>query len=305
MRSLWAVPVAAALAAVGVFVVRGSDSGTFPDVHAPATVVTTPPRPPSTAPVDLTGVSIPGVIGTTTTAPVRSIGTAHLAGLVKGPQGRVGGAVVRLEHLVGDTVTTDVTAGPDGRYDAPNIAGGRYRVRAFLPPSYAQTDPQVFFLADGELRGLDLSVKSFSGLAVASAMAPDPPVVDDPATFVVRVANRIVDSGGVVRVRRVPNATVQLTGADGRSVSGASTAVTNGNGDATFTLVCLAPGVSGVQVQIQATANDQPQPASFTTPACVARPAPPTTPAAPSAPPPASGSSPPPSSTGPPASAPN
>jgi hypothetical protein len=306
MRLLWAIPLAAALGVLGVIIVRGSDSGTFPDVHAPQPVATTT-APPSTAPADLTGVSIPGVEGTTTTAPVRVLGTAHLTGVVKGPQGPVAGAIVRLEHLVGDTVTTDVTAGPDGRYDAANIAGGRYRVRAFLPPRYAQTDPQVFFLADGEVRGLDLSVKSFSGLAVASATAPDPPALGNPATFVVRVANRVVDDQGIVRVLRVANATVQLTEADGWSVTSPPTAATNRNGDASFTLVCTIPGASVIQAQIQATADAQPQAASFTTPACVGPPPPPTTAAASSAPPPASGSSPPPGSPppSPPAPAPN
>jgi hypothetical protein len=188
----------------------------------------------------------------------------------------VPGAVVRLEHLVGDTVTTDVKAGPDGHYDAPNIAGGRYRVRAFLPPTYAQTDPQVFFLNDGELRGLDLTVRSFAGLAVASATAPNPPLHGGLATFVVRVANRVVDSNGVVRVRRVPNAIVTLTGADGWTATDSATATTNGNGDATFTLLCQTAGASHIEAQIQATANDQPQPASFTTPTCV-EPPPPTT----------------------------
>ena len=302
MRRVWAIPLAAVLGVLGLFVVRGSDSGAFPDIHAPPTVVTTP-EPPSTAPVDLTGVSIPGVDGTTTTAPVRSAGTAHLAGVVKGPQGTVPSAVVRLEHLVGDTVTTDVVAGPDGRYDAPNIAGGRYRVRAFLPPRYAQTDPLVFFLGDGELRGLDLIVKSFSGLAVASATAPNPPVVGAPATFVIRVANRAVDNEGIVRVQRVPNATVQLTGADGWSVAD-PTAVTNSNGDAAFTLVCTTPGANDIEAQVQASGATQPQTASFNTPDCVGPPAPPppTAPAS-SAPPPASGSSPPPASP-PPASPP-
>jgi hypothetical protein len=299
MRLVWAIPLAVAVAVLGVFVVRGSDSGNFPKVHAPANATTTVPPPP-TAPVDLTGVSIPGVVGTTTTVPVRATGTAHLAGLVKGPDGPVPGAVVRLEHLAGTTVTTDVTAGPDGRYDAPNIAGGRYRVRAFLAPTYAQTDSQVFFLADGEQRGLDLTVRGFSGLAVASATAPDPPVHGDPTAFVVRVANRAVDSNGVVRVRRVANAIVTITGSDGYSPAGSASATTNSNGDATFTVVCQAAGASNIQVQIQATANDQPQPASFTIPTCVEPPPPTTTTTAPAA----LGSSPPASSPAP-SSAPN
>jgi hypothetical protein len=275
MRFFWAIPLAVAVLVVGVFVIRGSDSGNFPNIHAPTNVSTTQPPPPSTEPADLTSISIPGVAGTTTTAPVRATGTAHLAGLVKGPDGPVPGAVVRIEHLVGDTVTTDVTAGPDGRYDAPNIAGGRYRVRAFLAPTYAQTDPQVFFLADGEMRGLDLTVKGFAGLAVASAIAPNPPVHGSPAAFVIRVANRAVDSNGVVRVRRVANATVTLTGSDGFSPVDTATATTNSNGDATFTLVCQVPGASNIQAQIQATADDQPQPASFTIPTCIEQPPPP------------------------------
>ncbi|HEX2382605.1 MAG TPA: carboxypeptidase-like regulatory domain-containing protein [Acidimicrobiales bacterium] len=286
-----AIPVAVPLIAIGVFVVRGSDTGTFPDIHAPQTGGTTTVPPPPTAPVDLTGISIPGVAGTTTTAPVRSLGTAHLAGLVSGPDGPVAGAVVRLEHLVGDAVTTDVVAGPDGHYDAPNIAGGRYRVRAFLAPTFAQAEPEVFFLNDGDLRGLDLSVRSYGGLALASATAPDPPVRDDPATFVVRVANRTVDSGGIVRVRPVPDASVQVIGATGWSVSGPAAAVTDANGDVSFTLVCTTPGANQVQVQVQRTAADAPQPAALTTPTCIDRPPPPTTPAGPSSAPPSSGSS--------------
>jgi len=294
-----AIPVAVPLIAIGVFVVRGSHTGTFPDIRAPQSAATTTP-PPSTAPVDLTGVSIPGVDGTTTTAAVRSIGSAHLAGVVKGPNGALPGAVVRLEHLVGDAVTTDVVSGPDGHYDAPNIAGGRYRVHAFLPPTYARADPEVFFLKDGELRGLDLPVRAYGGLALASAMAPDPPVRDDPTTFVARVANRTVDSGGVVRVRPVANATVQVVSATGFVLSGPGAALTDGSGDAAFTLVCITPGANQVQLQVQATTADAPQSATLTTPTCIDR-APPTTPVPPSSG--SSGSST--SSSSPPASPPN
>ena len=66
---------------IGVFVVRGSRHGTFPDIHAPQTSGTTTPPPAPTAPADLTGVSIPGVDGTTTTGPGSLDRTAHLAGV--------------------------------------------------------------------------------------------------------------------------------------------------------------------------------------------------------------------------------
>ena len=99
------------------------------------------------------------------------------------------------QHIAGggDPVTTDVAGlDPTATTRSPTSPGGRYRVpRAFLPPTLAQTDPEVFFLADGELRGLDLSVESFSGLTVTESTAPDPPLLNNPATFVVRVANRV------------------------------------------------------------------------------------------------------------------
>jgi hypothetical protein len=266
---LAAVMVAVPLAVIAVFVVRGADTGTFPHIEAPKNASALPPTTPSTAPIDLTAVSLVGVDGTTTTTPVRSLGTAHVSGFVKGPDGPVPGATVRFEHLAGPAVRTDVTSGPDGHYDAPNMAGGRYRVRAFLAPSLAQTDPVVFFLTDGELRGLDLTVDSFTPFAVNSAMAPDPPLRDQQATFVVRVGARSVDGDGIVRVQPVANAIVDLTGTQGWSVSTAASAVTDAGGDATFTLVCRNAGTNQVQVQVRPTVNDLPQPATLTTPACV------------------------------------
>jgi hypothetical protein len=261
------LPIAVPLLVLAFFMVRGARTGDFPHVKAPkATSATAPPS--TTAPVDLTGVSIAGVDGTTTTTLVRATGTAHLSGAVNGPQGPVPGATVRLEHLAGGSVPIDVTSGPDGRYDAPNIAGGRYRVRAFLAPTFAQTDPQVFFLADGELRGLDLSVASFSGLDVSSAIAPDPPTRNQPATFVVRVANRSVDTGGIARAQPVVNASVVFVGGPDWSAGGSPNQFTDTNGDATFLVECHTPGATGVQVQVRPTINDPPQPITLTTSAC-------------------------------------
>jgi hypothetical protein len=270
MRPVVAGLVVVPLVVVGVLVFRGADTGKFPHVRAPANASTTP-LPPPTAPVDLTAISLPGVDGTTTTAPVRATGGAHLSGVVKGPQGPVPGATVRLEHLVGGSApaTTDVASGPDGHYELANIAGGRYRVRAFLAPALAQTGPEVFFLADGELRGLDLRVESFSGLTVTASTAPDPPLLDNPATFVVRVATRVVDTRGIVRVQPIVNATVDLTGTAGWSVNGPASGVTGSDGDATFTIVCRKAGASGVGLQVRPTAADQPQPDTLATPVCV------------------------------------
>jgi hypothetical protein len=269
LRFLIAIP----LLVVGVLVVRGSRTGKFPEIKRSAAQGATSSTPPPTAPSDLTAVSLVGVGGTTTTTPIRSIGTAHLSGTVtttQGPTpGPVAGAIVRLEHLAGPPVTRDVVAGPDGHYDAPNIAGGRYRVRAFLAPNFAQTDPPVFFLTDGEQRTADLSMENFDGFTVTSAAAPDPPALNQPATLAVRVATRRVDGNGIVRVQAVPNAIVDLTGVTGWSVTGPPSATTNASGDTSFTLVCRTPGTTQVQIAVRANTADLPHPATMTTSACV------------------------------------
>jgi hypothetical protein len=192
-----------------------------------------------------------------------------MSGSVSGPQGPVPGATVRVEHLVDDDPPPiDILTGPDGRWDLPNIAGGRYRVRSFLAPSFAQTQPEIFFLADGEQRGLDLIVESFAGVSLSAAVAPDPPHLNQPFTFVVRVARKTVDAGGVVRSQPVVNAGVVLTGTQGWSVRGSSSVFTDANGDAAFTLDCRATGASQLQVAVRPTPTDQPQAATLTVSAC-------------------------------------
>ena len=263
-----AVPIALPLLVLSIFVLKGCNTASVPLLHPPPGV-TLPPAAATSAPADLTGVQLAGVEGTTTPASVRATGTAHLSGAVNGPQGPVPGATVRVDHLVDDNPPPiDVPTGPDGRWDLPNIAGGRYRIRSFLPPSLAQTQPEIFFLTDGEQRTLDLTVESFSAVSVAAAIAPDPPQLNQPLTLVVRVARKTVDAGGIVQSQPIVNAGVVLTSTPGWSVRGSSSSVTNGNGDAGFTLECRSSGAAQVQVAVRPTPVDPPQPATLSVTAC-------------------------------------
>src|SRR5581483_3629048 len=158
----------------------------------------------------------------------------------------------------------DVAAGTDGRYDVAGIAGGRYRVRAFLPPLYAQTEPAIFFLADGEQRTVDLTVQAFSGLAVTSAIAPDPPQLREPSSLVVRVARQTVDGDGIVRDQPIANAVVALTSMPGWEVSGPSSAFTTPTGDATFQVACRTPGANQFGLQVRENAAAVPVPETVT-----------------------------------------
>jgi hypothetical protein len=200
---------------------------------------------------------------------VRSSGTAHLTGSVSGPEGPVPGATVRVDHLVRGAGPIDVVTGEDGRWDLPNIAGGRYRVRAFLPPTLAQVEPQIFFLEDGTQQNFDLTMDSFTTLGVTAAFSPDPPTLNKPFTFVVRVARRSVDGDGVVHGEPIPNASVTLTGTQGFAANGQGTSATDANGDATFSLQCKSAGATQIQVGVRVLPTDAPQISTLQVSACV------------------------------------
>lgn len=232
---------------------------------------------PSTSVVDRSGIALAGVAGETTTT-IRETGTARITGSVRGPSGLVPGATVRIERLVaGRELRRDVVTGEDGRFLLEGVPGGRYRVRAFLAPSLAQTAPEVRFLADGDEHTFELVVESHGGVAVLADVAPDQPMLDAPVNLVVRVLDRTVDADGIVRSVGVPGLAVELSGlgrwnlrqdrASTTSTSSSTsslvattttttspptqtTARTDAGGQARFELRCDQPGSPGLVLQV-------------------------------------------------------
>lgn len=217
------------------------------------------PRPPGTAPSqsttttpDNTGVVLQGVPGRTTIpGVVFRPGHASMSGTVVGPNGSTGGATVEVQRLVGDaTATMRVTAGPDGRWSVPAVLGGRYRVRAWRAPDQTMASPTIFFLGGSENRSVNLSLQSFSGPVVTSAVAPNPPVVSQPANLVVDLSNRSVDANGIGRSNPAPGATLQLSGSGAWQIAGPNTATTDGAGQATWQLTCQSSGSQPLSVSV-------------------------------------------------------
>lgn len=251
------------------------------------------PRPdPSvtTTLVDRSGIALLGVTGKTTTTIVTT-GTASVVGAVQGPSGLVVGATVRIERLVaGQVIRNDVVTGPDGRYALVGVPGGRYRVRAFLPPSLAQVTPEVQFLSDKTEHTIDLTLKQMSGLVVRSDAAPEPPLLHRPVNVVASVSNRTVGADGVVRSTPVAGITVDLMGLgrwvlrnDGSSPEEDDTSTTTGvtleptttttirnnrtssisartdsSGQVTFGLRCESTGSPGLSLRVPVTVTGPP-----------------------------------------------
>jgi hypothetical protein len=191
---------------------------------------------------DLEKVQLPGVGGTTTTAPVAvGPGPATIVGRVDGPDGPVGGALVQLERLVGDRVASiRVPTAADGSWNAQRVLGGRYRIRAWLAPELGMTEAALTFVETTKQATVVLKLERFGQSAIDVAVAPNPPVVDEPVNLAVRVRSRKVDTNGVVR--DVPAAGVVVTLSGAGSWTGDDTAVAGADGVALFELVCTKKG---------------------------------------------------------------
>ena len=239
---------AVSMVAVGALALAGCTKGAVDELPAPPT---TGPTTSSTARPDLSGVELAGVPGTTTTTVPVGPGEATLQGIVTGPDGAVPGATVLIERLVGDGVgAAMVPTGPDGRWSAPQILGGRYRVRAWRAPDLALTSPASFFLESKETRDLEVKVQAFSGVVVTSAMAPSPPVIDETARLVVRTYTRSVDEQGIVRNEPVPSVQLELTGSGQWRVETANPAVADETGRADWLVRCLSLGSHSLGVRV-------------------------------------------------------
>src|SRR5204863_139003 len=154
-------------------------------------------------------------------------------------------ATIHVERLVGDAVgSVDIQSDPAGHYHMQGVLGGRYRLRAFVPHpvDLAQTQPAIFFVADNEAHPLNLQVTLFTGVAVTSAIAPNPPVNGDQSQLVVQVSLQSVDPTGVVPGQAVPGAKVELFGTGDWQLLTDNPATTDGAGRVAFLVRCRTSG---------------------------------------------------------------
>jgi hypothetical protein len=250
LRFVVGAPAAVMFVVFVSFLVRGWSSADVPNLHAPPGSASAPPETTPTTGPNLAAVQLAAVDGTTTRPAAPTSGTAHLSGSVNAPEGFVPGATVRAERVLdtGDLQRFDAVAGPDGHWDLPNIPGGRYRVRAFLAPQLAQTEAELFFLADGEQRTVDLTVERFDSSSIAVGVAPDPPVAGQPVNVVVQVAVRTVDADGVVHATPTPGIIVSIASPGSWTLRSPAQSNTGADGQVTFEMVCRSAGPNQLQI---------------------------------------------------------
>ena len=228
--------------AIALVLLAACSSGdAFSSLPTPKTVVTDPTT--STSEVDYTGVPLAPVAGATTTTIALGPGPLTIVGRVEGPEGIIGDAIVQIERVVGGAVaTTRVPTAADGTWNVEKVLGGRYRIRAWRAPDLATLKPEIVFLESGRERAVSLKLDAVGGMRVDAAIAPDPPIINEPSNLKVRVAERSVDTDGVVRDAPQAGEFVTLGGSGDWAVGSPNPSTTGGDGSTIFRLTCEDDG---------------------------------------------------------------
>ncbi len=196
--------------------------------------------------------------------PVRG-GTSSVSGTVTGPDGGVGGAIVLIERFVGvQSGSIQVSADGAGRFSAPGLLGGRYRVRAWLQPALTAVESATGFVAEGDNLNLPVVVERHDALTLQVASAVGSISVGVPARVNALITQQSVDSNGIVRDTPVPGVSLQLVGSAGLGIQPPNPAVTDAAGRASWSVVCPSPGTYAVTVN----STTPPAAAATTLPPC-------------------------------------
>ena len=225
-----------------------------------------------TRPLDSHTVSLPALDGTTPTSTIAfGVGSVNLTGTVKGPDGAVEGATVRVERIVGDqTAQTTVQTDALGAWKLVGVSGGIVRIQAYRAPDLALPSSQVVF-ARGDTK-VDLTLERYDGTSLQWALAPSQPVAGRSVNLVVQVAVKRVDPDGFVRVAPLAGIGVTLVPLGALQPLTVESPVTDADGRVSFRLTCTAAGSSQVRLQLATgeESNIAPQP-------CAPPPTPPST----------------------------
>jgi hypothetical protein len=215
----------------------------------PISVPPTMPLPPGYDQGDTRNVVLRPAVGQPRSGPpVTSVpmtgGSSRLTGIVRGPDGPVPGATVRIERFVADQVgRLDVTAAGDGTFAVTGLPGGRYRVRGWLRPFLTSTESAVTFLAavsgDGSV---ELGLQRHNAMTMQTSVGVRAWQVGQQAGVSVLLTQEYVDDDGIARNGGVAGSTITLSVPAGLALLSDATTETGGDGYARFGLECSAPG---------------------------------------------------------------
>lgn len=203
---------------------------------------------------DLRSAPLPAVSAAREPVPAVQMagGGAGLAGTVVGPDGPVSGAVVHIErHTSAGSAQLQVLTDDDGTWTAGGLAGGRFRVRAYLPNLLTDLEPQVFFLRADEQRPVSSTLVGPADRLVVNFHSSGPHHLAMVSTDAVTVGRELVDGEGRLVVSPVPGHGVALTVTGAAGFTAPPPESTDGSGTLRFSVLCPVLGTSELRVLVQ------------------------------------------------------
>jgi hypothetical protein len=185
---------------------------------------------------------VPGNAQPSPPIPVRG-GTSSVSGTVTGPDGPVGGAMVRIERWVGSAsgeIMTSTDGG--GHFVAAGLLGGHYKVRAWKQPALATFDAATGFVPFGGRLQVNVIMEKHDAFTVQMAATSATASVGTGFGMAVLVTREQVDPNGVVIDGPVADVPVMLLVDSAVSIDGHNPARTATSGFATWTLTCKSAG---------------------------------------------------------------
>lgn len=196
-------------------------------------------------------------------------GRSRLAGVVRGPDGPIEGATVRIErHDHSGIAATNVVTGEGGLWDRDGLVGGRYRIRAWSGRELTMSRSEVLFVPEDSSRDLDLPLISVTPEPRATFTTRGDIYLGLSATVAVSLTSSSVNGDGFIEVAPLMGGTVSLASVAGFTVT-PSVTTTDGNGVARFTVRCHELGTASTTM----TYNEWRGTVGL--PTCVPRPTPP------------------------------
>lgn len=171
-------------------------------------------------------------------------GDATLRGTVSGPDGPVPGAVVRIErHTDHGSISVDTSTDDEGRWVLAPLAGGRYRVRAWLPGQLTMGRSEVRFVGDDEVATFDFSLWGIDPAPAFEFVDGGAMYEGSTATVALVLTWRSIDGDGLVVINPLPGAEVTVETTAQVGVTSGQPLVTGSDGVARVQLRCVPTGV--------------------------------------------------------------
>lgn len=207
----------------------------------------------------------PGTAGSTTVAP-----EPESSPLESG--------VVRLErHTTAGVGVLDLAVDDQGRWEADELPGGRYRIRAWIPGIATSGGSQVFFLAEGELSTHRIELFAIDPTPQLQLVDGGPMYVGLDSRVGVVASRQWIDDEGYSVTGPMAGVSVTLSVSGPLVLESSETAGTDSRGLASFGVRCTQPGATSGRAVMGDVTVSGPFPTCQSVPATVTPPSPPPT----------------------------